>query len=127
MFVRVSRLRAAALSTDFARVTTGRVTVVVADPALFVEFGSLVGLLAVAVLTAERDGLPRLFGSMSAVTVIVADAPAAIVPRLQVTEAPVVHDPCVELAAEAVISAGIGSVNETSAASDGPAFDTAIV
>ena len=60
-------------------------------------------------------------------SVIVAEPPLAIAPRLQVTVAPPVHDPCVVVAESNVVPRGTASETVTPWASDGPPFATVIV
>jgi hypothetical protein len=103
--------------------TSADVFAVVVDAAeLFAELGSVVDALAVAVFVITVPF--GVAGSTWTTMLIGADAPAASVPRLQVTVVVPVHDADAETK---VVPAGRASVTVTFWASDGPTFVAVIV
>jgi hypothetical protein len=88
---------------------------------LFARFGSAVSAVTDAVFVTL---LPEFNFNMS---VIVAELPALIVPRLQVTIAVPLHDPCDGTAETNDVFDGIASVTTTFCELLGPALLTVIV
>jgi hypothetical protein len=87
---------------------------------LFSRFESPVAAVTEAVL------VRALIAPVCNTRVIVAELPIAIVPRLQLTVAVPLHDPCEGLAETNVVFAGITSVTVTPCELLGPALLTVI-
>jgi hypothetical protein len=99
--------------------TLAIVTVNVALDELLAEFGSAVVEETVAVFTTG----PAAFG-LTTTSVIVAELPFAITPKLQVTVLVPAQDPCDDAVDTNVVPVGRTSVTVTALAEFGPAFET---